>query len=302
MKVAITGSTGLTGSALARSLADDGHSVVRLVRRPARDEHEARWDPEGGTVDTGPLAGTDAVVHLAGTPLGPARWTTARRRAIRQSRVAGTRTLAAALAGMDAPPGRLLSGSAIGYYGDTGDQAVDEAGDKGQGFLSDLCRDWERATAEAEEAGIATAHLRTGLVLSGRGGLLGSVLPLFRLGLGGRLGDGRQYMSWISLSDHVGAMRFLLERPGLTGPFDLCAPEPVTNAAYTRAVAASVGRPAPLPVPAFAMRAALGGFADEAALVSQRVLPARLEEAGFGFTHPTLGPALMAAVSEASER
>ncbi|MDA2814370.1 TIGR01777 family oxidoreductase [Nocardiopsis sp. RSe5-2] len=302
MKVAITGSTGLIGSALARSLADDGHEVVRMVRRPARDEHEARWDPENGTVDTGPLVGADAVVHLAGAPLGPARWTTARRRAIRQSRVAGTRTLAKALAGMDAPPGRLLSGSAVGYYGDTGDRAVDETGDKGQGFLSDLCRDWERATAEAEEAGTATAHLRTGIALSGHGGLLAAVLPLFRLGLGGRLGDGRQYMSWISLRDHVGAMRFLLERPDLTGPFDLCAPEPVTNAAYTRAVAAAVGRPAPLPVPAFAMRAALGGFADEAALVSQRVLPARLQEAGFAFEHPTLGPALMAAVAEASER
>ena len=302
MKVAITGSTGLIGSALVRSLADDGHGVVRMVRRPARDEDEARWDPENGTVDTGPLAGVDAVVHLAGAPLGPARWTTARRRAIRQSRVAGTRALAEALAGMDAPPGRLLSGSAVGYYGDTGDQAVDETGGKGQGFLSDVCRDWERATAEAEESGIATAHLRTGLVLSGRGGLLGTVLPLFRLGLGGRLGDGRQFMSWISLRDHVRAMRFLLERPELTGPFDLCSPEPVPNAAYTRAVAAAVGRPAPLPVPAFAMRAALGGFADEAALVSQRVLPARLEEAGFAFDHPTLGPALMEAVSEASER
>ncbi|WP_017557748.1 TIGR01777 family oxidoreductase [Nocardiopsis baichengensis] len=292
MKVAITGSNGLLGSALARSLTDDGHRVVHLVRRPARGDDEARWDPEGGTVDTDPLAGADAVVHLAGAPLGPARWTTARRRAIRQSRVAGTRTLAEALAAMDAPPGRLLSGSAVGYYGDTGDHAVDETAAKGEGFLADVCRDWERATEAAEKAGISTAHLRTGLVLDADGGLLGTVLPLFRLGLGGRLGSGRQYMSWIGRHDHVAAMRFLLERPDLTGPFDLCAPEPVTNAAYTRAVAAAVGRPAPLPVPAFAMRAALGGFADEAALVSQRVLPARLEEAGFAFEHPTLGPAL----------
>ncbi|WP_174549572.1 TIGR01777 family oxidoreductase [Nocardiopsis trehalosi] len=292
MRIAITGASGLIGTALSRSLTADGHDVLRFVRRPARDAAEIPWDPAGGTVDTRRLAGADAVVHLAGEPLGPARWTTARRRRILESRRRGTGALATALAGMDAPPPRLLSGSAVGYYGDTGDRTADEGSPRGGGFLAGVAEAWEGATRPAEDAGISVAHLRTGVVLAREGGLLGTVLPLFRLGLGGRLGSGRQYVSWVALADVVGAVRFLLERPDLTGPVNVCAPEPVTNAAYTAAVARAVHRPAVLAVPAFAMRAALGGFADEAALVSQRVRPERLLAAGYSFRHPDLAGVL----------
>ncbi|WP_017591056.1 TIGR01777 family oxidoreductase [Nocardiopsis potens] len=292
MKIAISGASGLIGSALGRSLTEDGHEVVHLVRRPARTLAEARWDPVGGTVDTGPLSGADAVVHLAGVPIGPARWTRARKAAIRGSRVRGTRVLAEALARMDRPPARLVCGSAVGYYGDTGGEPAGEDAPRGTGFLADLVRDWEAATAPAAEAGIPVAHSRTGMVLSASGGLLGTVLPLFRLGLGARLGSGAQYMSWISLDDEVAALRFLLERPGIIGPVNLCAPEPVTNAAYTEAVARALHRPAVLAVPGFAIRAALGGFADEAALIDQRAVPDRLTAAGFAFRHPDIDTAL----------
>ncbi|MFW5417240.1 TIGR01777 family oxidoreductase [Nocardiopsis sp. CNT-189] len=292
MKIAISGASGLIGSALGRALTEDGHEVVHLVRRPARTLAEARWDPVGGTVDTGPLSGADAVVHLAGAPLGPARWTRARKAAIRGSRVRGTRVLAEALARMDRPPARLVCGSAVGYYGDTGGEPVGEDGPHGTGFLADVVRDWEAAAAPAAEAGIPVAHSRTGVVLSASGGLLGTVLPLFRLGLGARLGSGAQYMSWISLDDEVAGLRFLVEHPEITGPVNLCAPEPVTNAAYTEAVARALRRPAVLAVPGFAIRAALGGFADEAALVDQRAVPDRLTAAGFSFRHPDIDSAL----------
>ncbi|MFC3998771.1 TIGR01777 family oxidoreductase [Nocardiopsis sediminis] len=292
MRIAITGASGLVGTALSRSLTEDGHEVLRLVRRAPRDLAEVRWDPAGGGVDTDRLAGTDAVVHLAGAPLGPARWTPRYKHRIRESRVMGTRVLAVALAGMARPPRRLVSASAVGYYGDTGHTVTDEDSPRGMGFLADLVVDWEGATAPASDAGISVAHVRSGVVLARRGGLLGAVLPLFRLGLGARLGSGRQYMSWISLADEVGAIRFLLERPELTGPFDLTAPEPVTNADYTAALARAVHRPAPLAVPGVLMRAALGGFADEAALVDQRVVPKRLLEAGYSFRHPDIPSAL----------
>ncbi|QBI53760.1 TIGR01777 family oxidoreductase [Streptomonospora litoralis] len=292
MRVAITGASGLIGGALARSLTADGHEVQRMVRRPAHDMAEIEWRPSSGYVDTGRLAGADAVVHLAGAPLGPARWTRRYKRLLRDSRVQGTRTLADALAGMDAPPPRLVSGSAVGFYGDTGAARTGEDGPRGRGFLAELVDDWEGAAAPAEEAGIAVAHARTGVVLARSGGLLGTLLPLFRLGLGARLGDGRQYVSRIALEDEVHALRFLLERPGITGPVNLAAPEPVTNADYTRAVARAVRRPAVLAVPGFAMRAALGGFADEAALVSQRVVPERLLTEGYSFRRPELSGAL----------
>ncbi|MUL40978.1 TIGR01777 family protein [Streptomonospora sp. PA3] len=291
MRVAITGASGLIGGALARSLTEDGHEVLRMVRRPARDAAEVCWEP-GGRVDTDRLAGADAVVHLAGAPLGPARWTRRYKRTLRESRIRGTRTLAAALAAMESPPPRLVSGSAVGFYGDTGTRPTGEDGPRGRGFLAELVADWEAATAPAEEAGVSVAHARSGVVLARSGGLLGTLLPLFRLGLGGRLGSGRQYVSWIALADEVGALRFLLERPDVAGPVNLVAPEPVTNAAYTAQVARAVRRPAVLAVPGFAMRAALGGFADEAALVSQRAVPERLLEAGYSFRFPSLPGAL----------
>lgn len=305
MKIAVTGSTGLIASALIRSLRtenpSDRHTIVRLVRREPAGPDEIRWDPEGrpgrpDTADLPALAGFDAVVHLAGAGIGDRRWSEARKRLIRESRTTGTRTLTAALARLDRPPRVLVSGSAIGFYGDTADRAVDEDAAQGTGFLAELVRDWEAAAAPAAAAGIRVVHPRTGLVLAREGGLLGRLLPLFRLGLGGRLGTGRQWMSWITLPDQVAALRFLIEHD-VHGPVNLTAPAPVDNAGFTRALAAAVHRPAPVRVPAAALRVALGGFADEGVLISQRVLPARLTGAGFSFRHGDLGTALDALLS-----
>ncbi|CAM4253332.1 TIGR01777 family oxidoreductase [Nocardiopsis rhodophaea] len=295
MRIAITGASGLVGTALRRSLAVDGHTVVRLVRHTSTSppgHEEAYWDPVRGEVETDALRAVDAVVHLAGAPLGPARWTPEYKQQIYDSRVNGTRALCRALADMDKPPPRLLSASAIGYYGETGSTVADEDSPHGDGFLAEVASAWEAAATAAEEAGISVAYLRSGVVLSSEGGLLGKVLPLFRMGLGGRLGDGRQHMSWISVADEVGAIRFLLEHPELTGPVNLCAPEPVSNAEYTAALGRALRRPTFLTVPAFAMRSALGEFADEAALVDQRVRPRRLLEADYAFRHPELDQAL----------
>jgi uncharacterized protein (TIGR01777 family) len=291
MRVAITGASGLIGSALTRNLRDDGHEIVRLVRRAPKALDEARWDPQG-TVDTALLEGLDAVVHLAGAGVGSHRWTESYKARIRDSRTAGTRTLAATLAGLERPPRVLVSGSAVGFYGDTGDRETDESGAQGEGFLAEVVRDWESAAAPAEAAGIRVVHPRTGLVLSRPGGLLGKVLPLFKLGLGGPLGSGRQWTSWISLPDEVAALRFLIDRDDLRGPLNLTAPHPVTNADYTRAVGRAVHRPTVLAVPPVALRLALGQFADEGALVSQRVVPRRLMEAGFTFEYPDIDSAL----------
>lgn len=295
MQIAITGSTGLIGKALVRALRDEGLTVIRLVRRPAGAEDEIRWDPFGG-VDSAALEGVDAVVHLAGAGIGDHRWTETYKREVRDSRVEGTRTLARALAGLSRRPAVFVSGSAVGFYGDTGDDAVDESAPEGTGFLPALCRDWEAAAQPAVDAGIRVVHPRTGLVLSREGGLLGKVLPLFRLGLGGRLGSGRQWMSWITLDDQIAALRFLIH-DGLQGPVNLTAPEPVTNAAFTAAIGRALHRPAPFIVPVPALRLALGEFADEGALVSQRVLPGRLTKAGFSFRHRDIDTALAALLS-----
>lgn len=297
MRVAITGATGLIGGALTDSLLEDGHTVVRLVRRLPRDTRvprleEAEWRAEQGRVDTVALQDADAVVHLAGEPIGPALWTRQRKSAIRRSRVRGTRTLSQALARMSTPPARLLSASGMHFYGDTGGGVATEESPPGKGFLAEVCRDWEAATAPAEEAGLSVAHLRTAVVLDRSGGMLRPLLPLWRLGLGGRLGSGAQYMTWIALADQVGAIRFLLERPEMTGPVNMCAPEPVTNAAFTEALGRALGRPTVLAVPATAMRAALGNFAEETALIDLRARPKRLEEAGYSFRYPTVDSAL----------
>ncbi|MBB4930795.1 hypothetical protein F4561_001615 [Lipingzhangella halophila] len=292
MSIAITGASGLVGTELSRSLTADGQDVLRFVRRPARDMAEVQWDPDKGYVDTERLSGVDAVVHLAGEPVGPARWTATRKRRIWDSRVRGTRTLATALAAMDTPPPRLLSGSAVGFYGATGPGPADEQAPAGSGFLADLVTAWEEAAAPARDAGISVAYLRSANVLARSGGLLGFSLPMFRLGLGARLGSGRQYMSWISLPDEVGAIRFLLDHPDLEGPFNLCAPNPVSNAAFTAAVARTVRRPAVLAVPGFALRAVLADFADEGVLIDQRAHPDRLRKAGYAFEHADLQAAL----------
>ncbi|OLT28259.1 TIGR01777 family protein [Nocardiopsis sp. CNR-923] len=297
MRVAITGASGLIGGALAASLLADGHSVIRLVRHAPRAERtarleEAEWRPEQGRVDTVALHGADAIVHLAGAPIAHTPWTRRRRTLIRRSRVRGTRHLCRAVAAMDTPPPRLLSGSGLHFYGDTGGTVATEASPPGTGFLSEVAQAWEAATVPAEEAGLSVAHLRTAAVLDRSGGLLRSVLPLYQAGLGGRLGSGAQYLSWIALRDHVGALRFLLERPEITGPVNLCAPEPVSNAAFSEALGRALGRPTLLPVPATALRATLGDVAAETALLDLRAAPQRLVKAGYSFTFSTIDSAL----------
>ncbi|KPC60593.1 TIGR01777 family oxidoreductase [Streptomyces chattanoogensis] len=294
MRIAITGSTGLIGSALVRSLRADGHDVVRLVRRPPSAPDEVRWDPRSQEVDTAGLAGCTAVVHLAGAGVGDHRWTASYKREIRDSRVLGTRAVATALAAMDTPPRVFVCGSAIGYYGDTGDRRTDETASAGTGFLPDVCVDWEAAARPAQDAGIRTVFARTGLVVARSGGAWGRLFPVFRLGLGGRLGDGSQYWSFISLHDHIAALRHLIDTDDLTGPVNLTAPEPVTNREATAVMGKYLGRPTLFTVPAPVLRIALGEFADDV-LSSQRIIPQRLLDSGFTFAHPRIMDAVRAA-------
>ncbi|MER6465145.1 TIGR01777 family oxidoreductase [Streptomyces sp. NPDC001228] len=293
-RIAVAGASGLIGKALVDSLRADGHEVVRLVRRAADGPGEVCWDPEGQYVDTAGLAGCDAVVNLAGAGIGDRRWTDAYKRRIRDSRVLGTAALAKAVAALDEPPRVFVSGSAMGFYGETGDRAVDEDAPAGDGFLPSLCVEWEEAAAPAREAGVRTVFVRTGLVVARGGGAWGRLFPLFKAGLGGRLGDGRQYWSFIALHDEVAAIRFLLDTDGLEGPFNLTAPEPLTNREITAAMARVLRRPALFPVPAAALQGALGEMAGDV-LGSQRVMPKRLLESGFTFAFPGIEDAIRAA-------
>ena len=293
MKYAVSGASGLIGSALARALRLDGHEVVPLVRRPVSEGESAiRWDPADGTIDAAALEGFDGVVNLAGAGIGDKRWTDAYKREVLESRTRGTDLLARTLAGLDRPPSVLVNGSAIGIYGDTGETVVTEDAPSGDDFLAEVCRRWEAAAAPASDAGIRVAFARTGIVLSPDGGALAKLLPLFKLGVGGRMGSGRQWWSWISLEDEVGAIRWLLDHD-VSGPVNLTAPEPVTNAEMTRVLGEVLHRPTILPVPSFGPKLLLGGELAEALLfTSQRVAPAVLGEQGFPFAHPTLEGAL----------
>jgi hypothetical protein len=294
----VTGSHGLIGSALVARLEARGDEVVRLVRGPAGPA-EARWDPLAGTVDTAALAGVGAVVHLAGAGVGDHRWSASYRRAITDSRVAGTATLARALAGMPAPPAVLLSGSAVGYYGVRGDEELTEDSSPGAGFLAEVCARWEEAAAPASAAGIRVVSLRFGIVLSAAGGALKPQLPLFRLGLGARLGSGRQQFSWVTRRDAIGALEFLLARTDLSGACNITSPAPATNREFTRALARALHRPALLAVPAPVLRAVAGrDMATEFFLASQRVLPQRLSGAGFTFADAELPGALVTALAD----
>ncbi len=286
MRIAITGARGLIGSALVPALEGVGHTVVPLVRRTPR-AGEVGWDPARRQLNPADLSGTDAVIHLAGAGIGDRRWTPAYKRTLLDSRVDGTTTLSEAIAAAEPRPPVLLSSSAIGWYGDTGGRAVDESAPAGSDFLGDLCRRWEEATRAAADAGVRVVHLRTGLVCAGKGGLLGRLLPLFRLCLGGKLGTGKQYWSWISLADEISAIQHLLDSD-VSGPVNLTGPEPVTNAEFTKVLGRVLGRPTLAPVPAFALRIAVGEFADVGVLTSQRVLPKVLESSAYPFQHSTV--------------
>lgn len=295
MDIAITGASGLIGTAVSAALRADGHRVVPVVRRPVADgERAVRWDPAGGTIDNAALQGIDAVVHLAGAGIGDKRWSDERKREILESRTRGTAVLAEALAGLDQKPAVLVSGSAIGYYGDRGDEVLTEDSTAGDIFLSEVCVAWEAAAAPAIEAGIRVPFIRTGIVLSAHGGALKRTLPLFKAFVGGRLGSGRQWWSWISIDDEVAAIRWLLDHD-VAGPVNLTAPEPVTNAEFTKTLGHVLGRPTVLPVPAFGPKLLLGGeLADQLLFASQRVLPTVLEDRGFPFAHRDLETALRA--------
>ncbi|MET7474077.1 TIGR01777 family oxidoreductase [Streptomyces sp. NPDC005648] len=300
MHVVISGSTGLIGGALSASLLADGHRVTRLVRREpqarADGSEEARWDPRAGTLDPAVLDGADAVVGLAGAGVGDRRWTASYKREIRESRVRGTGALATAIGACAKPPAVFVSGSAVGYYGETGQTAVDETARPGEDFLAGVCQEWEAAAQGARTAGTRVVTTRFGIVVSSEGGAMGRLLPLARAGLGGRLGDGRQYWSYISLSDTVRALRHLIDTESVTGPVNMTTPNPATNRDITAAVGGALHRPTVLPVPAFALRLVLGEFAD-GILMSQRVLPTRLLDSGFVFEHPTFEAALAPAVA-----
>ena len=294
MKIAVTGSSGLIGSALVPKLVDDGHEVLRLVRRTPRTADEHRWEPAHHRLPPGLLDDVDAVVNLAGVGVADHRWTAKHKQAVLSSRVDATTTVSQALAAAPARDRVLLSASAVGYYGDTGDRVVEEAAPPGSDFLADVCVAWEAATAPAVDAGVRVATLRTGLVLA-RGGLLGRLAPLFRLGVGGKLGSGRQYMPWIGLTDEVDAIRFLLTAP-VSGPVNLTAPTPVTNAEFTAALADVVHRPALLTVPGVALQVVLGEFARVGALAGQRAVPTALQAAGYRFSSTDLRAALAEAL------
>lgn len=291
LTVAISGASGLIGSALAALLTTGGHRVVRLVRRPAR-AGEIEWDPAAGRLDPAALAEVDAVVHLAGESIAGARWSPAQQERIRSSRARGTETVARALAAAPPRPRVLVSASAIGFYGDRGETQLDESAGPGEGFLPSVARTWEEATAPARAAGVRTVLARFGIVLTPAGGALAQMTLPFRLGLGAPLGSGRQWMSWISHDDCIGALLHLL-LTDVEGPVNVVAPEAVTNADFTDALGHALRRPTVLPaVPAFALRVLVGGLADEGLLGSARVVPSRLQATGYQFRHPSLGPAL----------
>jgi len=288
----------MLGSALRQALDAQGTEILQLVRHDPLAAGQMQWAPMASLPipDTRPLEGLAAAIHLSGASVAAHRWTPSYKREMWLSRVESTRALATALARLSLPPQTLLVASATGFYGDRGNELLDENSGPGRGFLADLCREWESAGLPAAKAGIRVVHLRFGVVL-GAGGALAKMLPLFRLGLGGKLGSGRQWMSWISLTDAVAAILFAKDTPTLAGPLNLTAPQPVTNSEFTIALGRAVHRPVLLPAPAFALRLALGAIADEALLASARVVPSSLTSAGFRFSHPNLEAALAAALA-----
>jgi hypothetical protein len=299
LRIAVSGATGLIGGALAQRLSRDGHEVVPLVRRPPQPSERAiAWDPARGTIDRAALEGCDAVVHLAGENVF-GRWTATKKRRIRESRVAGTRLVSEAIAGLERRPRVLLAASAVGYYGDQGAVELTEQSSSGADFLADVARDWEAATAPASRAGVRVANLRFGVVLDPSGGILAKMLPAFRLGLGGPIGSGAQYFPWIALEDVLGAILHVLATDSLSGPVNITAPHPVTQLEFVRTLGRVLRRPALLPVPLLALRLVFGREAAALMGSGQRVLPARLVAAGFRFRAPEIEPALRLILSAA---
>lgn len=293
MKIIISGSSGLVGSALIPALRAQGHEVKRLLRART-GPGEAHWDPERGELENSALEGFDAVIHLAGESIASGRWTAARKERIYRSRVEGTRLLSEALGKLARPPKVLLSASAIGFYGDREEEVLTEENTIGSLFLSHLCRDWEAATEPASVAGIRVVNLRFGIILSAEGGALAKMLFPFRLGLGGKIGSGAQFMSWIAIEDVVGAIQYALTTESLTGAVNVVAPDPVTNEVFTKCLGKVLGRPTIFPMPALAARLVFGEMADELLLASTRVAPAKLQKTGYTFRHPHLEEALPA--------
>ncbi|PND59090.1 TIGR01777 family protein [Mycobacterium sp. ENV421] len=295
--VAIAGSSGLIGSALVSALRAADHRVLRIVRRAPANGDELHWNPDSGEFDPAGLAGVDAVINLCGVGVGDKRWSGSFKQSLRDSRIGPTEVIAAAVADAGVPT--LINASAVGYYGNTGSRVVDETATAGGGFLSRLCLDWEAAALAAEDAGARVVLARSGLVLSPGGGVLARLRPLFSLGLGARIGNGRQYMPWISLEDEVRALLFAINNSDLSGPVNFTGPAPVTNSEFTAALGRALNRPTPLMVPGFALRTLLGEFADEGLIDGQRAIPAALERAGFVFHHNTIGEALAYATTSA---
>lgn len=295
-RIAITGATGLIGKALSTSLKADGHTVHAVTRSPDRaGPDDLVWDLEAGTIETAKLEGVDAVVHLAGEPIGASRWTEATKRRIRRSREAGTDLISRSLAALDAKPAVLVSGSAVGIYGDRGEERLTEEASLGDDFVAEVCKTWESSATPAADAGIRVVHPRTGVVIASEGPLLDKLELPFKLGVGGKVGSGRQYVPWISLSDQVRALRFLIDTE-LEGPVNLAAPAETTNHDMTKALGRVLRRPTILPIPVFAIRLLYGEMGASLANVSQRVVPEKLQQAGFAFEHETIEAALRVAL------
>jgi uncharacterized protein len=297
MKVLVTGSSGLIGSALLKSLRSDGHKIARLTRSgsksQAADPAEAiRWEPPSGSLDLAAMENADALVHLAGASIAEGRWNAARKQILRESRVDATRHLVAGLAKLKQKPRVIIAASAIGYYGSRGDEILAEASQPGTDFLAQLCRDWEAAVAAADSLAMRTVMLRIGMVLDAHGGALPRIIQPFRFGAGGRLGSGKQWMSWIALEDVVGIIRYAMQHDGLRGPVNAVSPNPVTNREFTRAIAATLHRPALFPAPRFALHLALGEMADALLFSSQRVAPQKLLTNKYPFRYSELRQAL----------
>ena len=292
MKILLSGSHGLVGTALIKALETENHEISRLVRHAPGSRSEIEWSPERYSIALARIEGFDTVVHLAGESIAEGRWTDEKKKRIRESRVKGTKLLGDALANLSNPPPAFVSASAIGYYGHRGDELLNEGSAPGNDFLSEVCVEWEQGTALATEKGIRVVNTRFGIILDANGGALAKMLPPFRMGIGGRIGSGKQWMSWITLDDVVGGIKFALTNETLRGPVNFVAPNPVRNSEFTKALGQAISRPTIFPIPAFGVRLVFGEMADALLLSSQRVKPEKLEATGYQFQYSDLQPAL----------